>query len=326
MEQRWNWGVAAGRIPSLFVDAELDPQGDGSVVYTETRYRQYWTEFLGLTSYPFSTTRRIEFSGGVSRISASAERDIYLCDATISLCSYQGRQDAGEDLRDPMNMARASAAFVVDNSSFGFTSPVRGTRYRLELGTTVGNLNFHSVLADYRRYFNPVTELTFAFRGVHLGRYGGGLDSDSQLNEFYLGYESFVRGYSYNSFEFQECTPSGQECLERARLFGHRVGVGNAEIRVPLLGVDRLGLINVSFLPTEFFLFSDIGLAWSDDTWDEVEFEFSRSQTARVPVVSSGAGVRVNVLGFLVVEIFYAKPWQRPEKGSHWGFQIAPGW
>jgi hypothetical protein len=34
----------------------------------------------------------------------------------------------------------------------------------------------------------------------------------------------------------------------------------------------------------------------------------------------------VNILGYLVLEIYYAYPFQRPERGAHWGFNIAPGW
>ena len=30
--------------------------------------------------------------------------------------------------------------------------------------------------------------------------------------------------------------------------------------------------------------------------------------------------------GFMILEADYAYPWQRPEKGWHWGFNLAPGW
>jgi hypothetical protein len=32
------------------------------------------------------------------------------------------------------------------------------------------------------------------------------------------------------------------------------------------------------------------------------------------------------VLGYLVFEAYYAYPWQRPEKGGHFGFVLSPGW
>jgi hypothetical protein len=35
---------------------------------------------------------------------------------------------------------------------------------------------------------------------------------------------------------------------------------------------------------------------------------------------------RFNLLGFMILEAYYAYPWQRPHKGWHWGFQLAPAW
>jgi hypothetical protein len=43
-------------------------------------------------------------------------------------------------------------------------------------------------------------------------------------------------------------------------------------------------------------------------------------------VVASGVSARMNILGILIFEAYYAYPWQRPLKGWHWGFQLAPGW
>jgi hypothetical protein len=31
-------------------------------------------------------------------------------------------------------------------------------------------------------------------------------------------------------------------------------------------------------------------------------------------------------LGYLILEAYYAHPFQRPVRGAHWGFNIAPGW
>ena len=242
------------------------------------------------------------------------------------LVDYKRGDYTGDDLggpSDPINFVHSSIALVGDNSFFGFTSPVRGSRYRLELETTAGNLNYSSILLDYRRYFNPVRELTFAFRGLHYGRYRAGMeDTNSFLQPFYIGRGSLVRGYSYNSFDPREC--SSQTCPERERLYGQRIGVASAEVRVPLLGVERMGLINLDFLPTELVLFTDAGIAWNAD--NPPVWEFERSSAERIPVFSSGASARLNVLGFIVVEVYYAIPWQRPSKGGHFGFQLQPGW
>jgi hypothetical protein len=40
----------------------------------------------------------------------------------------------------------------------------------------------------------------------------------------------------------------------------------------------------------------------------------------------TGVSARSNVLGAFVLEVYYAIPWQRPERGAHFGFQFVPGW
>lgn len=46
----------------------------------------------------------------------------------------------------------------------------------------------------------------------------------------------------------------------------------------------------------------------------------------RIPVFSTGGGIRMNLLGAPILEIHYVYPWQRPEKRGHFGFVLAPGW
>ena len=104
---------------------------------------------------------------------------------------------------------------------------------------------------------------------------------------------------------------------------------------MPLVGVEEYGLLTFPFMPTELVAFADGGLAWDShllnangtlDMPDAPVLEFSRSSSERIPVFTAGVGARFNVLGFLVVEAYYAYPFQRPDKGAHWGFHLAPGW
>jgi outer membrane protein assembly factor BamA len=189
-------------------------------------------------------------------------------------------------------------------------------------------------VVDARRYLSPSRNLTFAARVLHFGRYGKNLDPDrntAAIQPYFLGYETFIRGYSFESFEAEECTATALEpgavegtCPGFDRLFGHRLGVVNLELRVPLFGTSRFGLINFPYLPTEIFAFADAGVAFNG--FDEVNFDFVRSGGQRVPVFSVGAGARFNLFGFLILEAYWANPFQRPEKGTHWGFVLAPGW
>jgi outer membrane protein assembly factor BamA len=196
--------------------------------------------------------------------------------------------------------------------------------YRIEADPTFGDFRFVPVLLDLRKYFffNP---LTLAFRGMHYGRYWGN-DKSQQLSPFYLGNETWIRGYSGNSFTPEECASGNMNgsCPVIDRLIGTRVGIVNAELRLPLFGNEQYGLFNFQYLPTELLTFVDAGVAWTKD--EKPVWKFDRDSDERTPVISAGAGVRFNLLGYIVVQIFYAYPFQRPDKGGQFGFVIAPGW
>ena len=330
-EKRLNWGVSAGRIPFLQGFQTFGVDEDGNQYIGLIRNRIFLSQTSLLLAYPFSTTRRVEGNIGVQRWSFDLEEDRYFISG---FGGFGASTRVSLPSRDPINMFSASMALVGDNSLTGFTSPVDGGRFRLEVGHTLGTLNYTSVVADFRRYLSPTTNLTFAARGLHFGRYGKSLDGNPRtaiIQPYFLGWETFIRGYSYESFEPEECAITSFEpgavagnCAGFDRLFGHRLAVANLEMRVPVLGTPQFGLLNFPYLPTEFVLFADAGLAWND--LDEVDFDFVRSGGKRVPVFSAGASARFNILGFLVLEAYYAYPFQRPDKGAHWGFNLSPGW
>ncbi len=330
-EKRLNWGASAGRIPYIQGFQTFGTDGDGNAYIGLIRNRIFLTQTSLLLAYPFSTTRRVEGNIGVQRWSYDLEEDRYF------LGPFGGTgasQRISLPSRPAINLASASLAIVGDNSLTGFTSPVDGGRFRLEVNQTLGSLNFTSLVADFRRYLSPTRNLTFAARALHFGRYGSELDpnrSTATIQPYFLGWETFVRGYSYESFDPDECAITSFEpgavagtCAGFDRLFGHRLVVANMELRVPVLGTPQFGLINFPYLPTEFALFADAGLAWNE--LSEVDFDFVRSGGKRVPVFSVGASARVNIFGFLILESYYAFPFQRPDKGAHWGFVLAPGW
>ena len=240
--------------------------------------------------------------------------------------------------------AQVSAAFVGDYSIFGLTSPIAGGRYRFEFTPNFIDQRFVQATADYRRYlfFRPVT---FAVRGLHIGRYGGNADSLSDINSLqgfspvqplYVGFPTLVRGYDVyaQTFRANECgtTAAAQNvCPAFQRLFGSRAAVLNAEFRIPLLAPAGLGIIPTNLLPVDIVPFADAGLAWSGRPGDTPRLRFATGDDARntldrIPVVSAGVSARINLLGFAIVEAFYAKPFQRPDRPWVLGFQLAPGW
>ncbi len=168
-------------------------------------------------------------------------------------------------------------------------------------------------------------------RALHYGRYGDGA-TNGLLNPLYLGYGSLVRGYTSSSFD--DASAYG---AFRDRLFGSRIGLASAELRLPLLGVPGFGLLSFPYLPTELTLFADAGMAWGaireqrifDTEGDEIGGPLSESK----PIFSTGISARINVLGALIVEPYYAFPLSRygadgdlPTGRGVFGFNFTPGW
>ncbi|HSM05491.1 MAG TPA: hypothetical protein VK858_12815 [Longimicrobiales bacterium] len=356
---RWNWGVGASHFPYQYIrqgfgqDFQQDENGDyvrddeGNLIpisdpyLLRRRYRLYSSTAQGQVSYPFTMTQRLEFSGGLSRYAYGIEDERYYLDPLGRI--YDFERSNRDDLEpDALHLATAAVALVGDNSFFGFTSPIRGGRYRLEVESTIGDQNFFTLIADWRRYWSPTKNLTLAGRGFHFGRYGTEPTAPGEINilqPLFLGYETFIRGYAYESFRTGECTASLQgiedidplggtdfsACPVLDRLFGQKLGVVSFEARIPFIGVEQFGIINFPFLPTELVAFVDGGIAYDD--WEEVENAQVFSRSASAPFVwSAGVSARVNILGFLILESYYAFPFNRPERGWHWGFNIAPGW
>src|SRR5262249_48597772 len=150
---------------------------------------------------------------------------------------------------------------VGDASSFGFTSPISGSRFRFEVTPTLGTLDYNTLLLDYRKYFF-MKPFTLAVRGLHYGLYGKDSESD-RLRSLYLCDGSLVRGYSYNSFTSSDCSASGSgslagsTCPQFDRLVGSRLAMASAELRIPLFGTSALGLIASPLPPIEVAPFVD---------------------------------------------------------------------
>jgi Tol biopolymer transport system component len=326
--QRWNWGAGAAHVPYRYIlrDVEIDPEDVPEAEYaiTDESRRIFVSEAIGQLSYPFSAVRRVEFAAGYTHYGFDTDIQTHYYDF---FGNWIGRQEVAPDsVQDPLDLAEVSVAFVEDNSFSGFTGPVRGFRSRLEVGQTTGTANFTSVLADLRRYYSPLQELSFAFRALHFGRYGVESRARGQiLGDIFLGDEYFIRGYGPGTFDPEECMPTDTgSCGDLERLRGQRVGVMNFEVRVPVLGTERFGLISFPYLPTDLVGFFDAGVAWNEG--DGASLVWERESAERIPVFSTGVSARVNLFGALVLEVYYAYPFQRPQKGAHWGLNFVPGW
>jgi len=324
---RLQWGGSVSHTPVQTGAWQVtrEPVQIGDRIVQSTRIdqilqRTFIDQVSANAAYPLNQNQRFEGGLGYTR---------FTFDFQVETTRFIGNQIVDRDrtrtgLNSPpgIDLGDANVAFVGDYSMFGFTSPIQGRRYRLGTATQFGDLNYQSVLGDYREYvfLNPVT---LAFRGLHFGRYGGDAE-DPRLTPLFLGNGQLVRGYSFFTFNPSECGASTTECPVFNRLVGSRIATTSLEVRVPLLGSRQLGLLNFPFLPTELVLFADGGTAWSSE--EPVNFTLDRESDDRIPVFSTGVSARVNVLGFVVVELIGAFPFQRPDKGWHFDFQFSPGW
>jgi outer membrane protein assembly factor BamA len=285
-------------------------------VEREYRYLQRDQSGTGFLTYPFSRAWRVEFSGGYRRIGQSYD----LTTRTYSLSGQQLDEEETPLQEYPtLNLGEASTALVYDTSIFGATSPIRGSRYRMEFMQSGGSLTYSSVLADMRTYLMPVRPYTIALRGMYYGRLGDDAE-DQMLPALYLGYPGQVRGYDQYSFESSECVDGSTvgSCPAYDRLIGSRVAIANAELRFPIWGAFG-GTQFYGPLPIEGAFFADAGIAWGQSL---------RAGTLpgdHEPVVSLGAAIRINVFNFAVAEIDFVKPLDRPTRGWMWQFQFRPG-
>jgi hypothetical protein len=362
MRNRWNYGGGIEHVP--YVTEEIYISADSTVPgcinnpncydVNQLLERIYIDQASTFTQYPFSSTRRLELSASVTHYGFDIQnyKTVFLGDEAVDQ-----EVDNLASPYQPVWLLEPSVALVGDNSYSAFTSPVDGERYRLQVTPTFGSAVYQTVVADYRRYlfYRP---FTVAFRGVSLGRYGSGAENINSTFPFNLGDETLMRGYGYGSFTNDECVVSGANanslaaqaggCPVLQRLFGSKVAVVNAEIRIPLFGTEGFGLFNFPFLPTEMAPFFDAGVSYTNEQLPDFRFATSANEIPnkcanpttdaqaqqlayypcadRIPVMSTGVSFRFNLLGYAIMEAYLAHPFQRPTKNWVWGFQLAPGW
>ncbi len=125
----------------------------------------------------------------------------------------------------------------------------------------------------------------------------------------------------------------GSGTFDINQLSGSKIAVLNFEIRLPFTGPKKLAAIPSKFLFTDLNLFFDAGLAWNEDS--KVVFKSQPSGVLlpngtpleRVPALSAGISLRVNMFGYFVLEPYYAFPFQRKDvKAGVFGLTFAPGW
>jgi hypothetical protein len=321
-KRRIGWGINASHFAfqsgwyryQEIVSVE-SPSGPIPLIKSTLGLERVFQQRVGATIfYPFSVTKRFEVGTSTEFYSnrVTEYNDYFTLDQF-----YYGSDRQRLPKGAALNLNNVQAAFVGDNSYFGFTAPLKGWRYRVGVEQfLLGDFNFTSFLADGRRYFyaKPVT---FAVRGLAYVRTGEESTAFSLQYPLFAGNSFFVRGYDRNVYNAPEDT------LFIFRTVGSKMLIGNFEIRLPFTGPRQLSLIKSNFLITDLNLFFDAGLSFYEEG-DLKKDAFIQ----HVPILSTGISMRVNLMGYLVVEPYFALPLSAPESQRTWrfGLNFIPGW
>lgn len=332
-KSRINWGGMVSHIPYTFARLRYIKEEDFDEVYNMQLIiqRTFEDQVSGFAYFPISTTRRIEVGGSIAwyYFRLDAINNYYFRGFPIAPDESQGLPYRERlDAPDGFSLQRVNIGYVGDNSYFGMASPMAGYRYRLSGERMFGRINMYSVTADYRHYIHA-RPFTFAFRGIHYGRYGRDARNDI-MYPLYLAYPGFVRGYDYSTLRQIESTFGDDPEMINAtfrKLQGSRVLLGGAEIRIPFTGPERLALISSGFFFTELSWFFDMGIAWDRNSQLTLDPTTGEDPDRRFPFFSTGPSLRINLFGALILEPYLAFPFHtKGIREGVWGLNFLPGW
>ena len=211
-------------------------------IFFERRYGGF-----GALSYPFSVFQRIEASLNVRM----SDKEWY---------GIRRRQAL---------LVSNFVSWVKDNSLWGASGPIDGQRFNFTLGNTIdirkSNVNFYTIIADYRHYFRLSPQTTYAVR------LWTAINQGKEALPFFMGGSWDLRLYP------------------RWRIWGKKLFLVSQELRFPF--IERFAISfpfgGLRFNSIRGALFLDAGNAW-DDRLQEILGSF-------------GFGARLRLGGFLVL-------------------------
>ena len=326
-KKRIGYGLSLAHIPYQYSFREA-PSVDNvetsfgevlAVNYPYSTIRYFLDNASILGQYTFSRTLRLEGNIGYTHYGTRIDRynnyyqAIPAGNGDYFAGSYIGQDREKLESPDGFGMYSTGVALVGDNSNFGLTSPMQGYRYRIGVDQYVGDFSYATFLADFRKYF-WFNKFNLSFRALHYARYG------QDANERNLGFiysvdPSLVRGY--NNINVNDLESLG---ISFGQVQGSKIIVGNAEVRIPFTGPERLSLIKSGVLLTDLVGFFDFGMTWRDNNqFGEESLEKPK------PLMSTGVAMRINLFGAFILEPYYAKPLQK-DLGWTLGINFIPGW
>lgn len=338
-KSRINWGGAVSHIPYVSGFSTYDTRDVGTgieePVLDTYMIRTFQQQIEGFGSYPFTRHHRFEIGAALARYSYRVDRwwqSYYTGYTGRDRISNEAASQMGFGNMNAFTIQQVSASFVGDNSVFGLTAPLQGFRYRIGAEQYFGDYNFTAYTFDVRKYnrYKPITLAARAYSYLRTGEH------ENALYPMFLGYPYLIRGYESAGLR------GNTGGLNLQKLMGSRVAVFNFELRVPFTGPEKLALFKSNMLLSDLNIFFDAGLAWSKDTdirfkssidqigWEVIDDAGNRIpvyEDIHIPVYSAGVSLRVNLFGAMILEPYYAVPFQRKDvKFGTFGLNFTPGW
>ena len=323
---RLNWGGALSHIPFMsgFSTYATENFGYGNELAVNTYIiRTFQTQAEAFVAYPFNRHHRFEVGAAVSRYGYRVDkwRQSYMYGyGDRQKISNEEASQIGFGNLKPFVIQQINSGFVGDNSVFGLTAPLQGFRYRLGVEQYFGDYNFSALNIDLRKYnrYKPITIAARFYSYMRVGK------DDKALYSMYIGYPYLIRGYESGNIDVTGNTGFDQ-------LSGSKMAVGNFEIRIPFTGPEKLALVKSGLLFSDLNFFLDGGVAW-----DKYQFVLDANNpngstmvhnTDFKPVYSAGVSLRVNLFGAMILEPYYAIPFQKTKsKFGTFGLNFTPGW
>ncbi|MFC1552935.1 BamA/TamA family outer membrane protein, partial [Candidatus Latescibacterota bacterium] len=321
LKRKTNYGVGLFHFKTYYRSSNWDMFSD----------RTYGGNIFA--SHPISKFKRLDLTMNLLGI----ERNVY----TSSYYLYYDRPQyyyyESEKL-EGVHSLNLQTEFVNDNTLWGYTGPVRGTRYKFNIEHSpevpFSDVSYSIFEMDYRKYFRFENKYNFITRfgfGASMGKeprlfFLGGTENwlnariariptyiESSQDLFFARFPAPLRGFNY----YQE--------------YGHKYFITNLEFRFPFIQYLQLGWpLPITIGNISGTIFSDIGSAWEKYTIEETEID---GVTSGVKVfddsfhgigrnendsfyfddikMSWGVGMRVNV-GFAIIRLDTA--WRVMEK------------
>jgi len=204
-------------------------------------------------SYPLSVFQRLEASLNVRQ--SDKKRDDFYSRHALLVSNF--------------------VSYIKDNSLWGPSGPMDGERFNFTIGNTIdvrqSNVNFYTLIADYRRYFR--TSLRTAYSVRLTTRYNHG----KEAVPFFMGGSWDLRLYP------------------RWQIWGQKTFLLSHEFRFPAIDqfVVAFPFGGLGFNAIRGALFMDVGNAWDNHLRDLLG--------------SAGLGIRLRVGGFLVLRYDFGK-------------------